>query len=326
MKLSIIVAVYNTEAYIEKCILSIYNENRLSLNDFEVIVVNDGSTDNSPDIVNHLQKTFSNLFLINKENGGQSSARNIGFSLAKGEYIYCLDSDDFIHGNMLKHLFEEIYNDLLDTLIISSYKIDDRQNIIYDYTLKNYSKMKKPITGIEFITQYVVSGSMYRYFYRTSIIKDNNLKLIEGIYHEDEEFIIQYLVHAKKIAYNNKPFYNHVYRSNSTVNNKDGRHRRKLIHDIIVVLDSLNSLIQSNINNKLLVKGVLKKRNQLALSVLLRMREERFDREIFLYFLDILRFKGYYPLKLDQLKYKQKAAGVLINQYFLLKLLFIKKK
>src|SRR5690606_24862994 len=84
MKLSIIIALYNTEKYIEKCIRSIYLNNTLSLNEFEVIVINDGSTDNSQIIVEDLKNDFTNIILINKENGGQSSARNIGFKIAKG--------------------------------------------------------------------------------------------------------------------------------------------------------------------------------------------------------------------------------------------------
>src|SRR5690554_1785104 len=96
MKLTIIIALYNTEQYIEKCIRSVYLNNKLPLSNFEIIVINDGSTDKSQNIVENLQIEYSNIILINKENGGQSSARNRGFKIAKGKYIFCLDSDDFI--------------------------------------------------------------------------------------------------------------------------------------------------------------------------------------------------------------------------------------
>ena len=85
MRLSIIIPMYNAENYIERCVNSVYRQG-LSLSDFEVIIINDGSTDNSAKIVGVLCQAYTNLFLLNKRNGGQGAARNIGIEKAKGDY------------------------------------------------------------------------------------------------------------------------------------------------------------------------------------------------------------------------------------------------
>lgn len=112
IKVSIIVPVYNVEDYIEECIDSIVNQ---TLKEIEIIIVNDGTKDNS---IKKIEKYLSDprVVLINKENGGLSSARNAGLKLAKGEYISFIDSDDFIELTML----EDLYNNSEDSEIVFS--------------------------------------------------------------------------------------------------------------------------------------------------------------------------------------------------------------
>lgn len=102
IKVSVIIPVYNVEDYIEKCLESVVNQ---TLKEIEIIVVNDGTKDNS---MKKIEKYFSDsrIKIINKQNGGQSSARNAGLAISKGEYISFIDSDDFIEEKML----EELYN------------------------------------------------------------------------------------------------------------------------------------------------------------------------------------------------------------------------
>ena len=102
-KVSVIVPVYNTSNYLEKCITSLLNQ---TLQDIEIIMVNDGSLDNSREIIEEFQKKDNRILLFNKENGGQASARNLGLSKATGEYVAFLDSDDYISPVM----YEQLYN------------------------------------------------------------------------------------------------------------------------------------------------------------------------------------------------------------------------
>ena len=106
IKVSVIIPVYNVEDYIEKCLDSVVNQ---TLKEIEIIVVNDGAKDNS---MKKIEKYFSDsrIKIINKQNGGLSSARNAGLKIAKGEYISFIDSDDFIEEKMLEDLYSENEN------------------------------------------------------------------------------------------------------------------------------------------------------------------------------------------------------------------------
>ena len=111
MKLSIIVPLYNVEKYIEKCILSLVNQD---FRDYEIIVVNDGSPDESANIVNELKIKYPNVLLFHKENGGLSSARNFGLEKAKGEYVWFVDSDDWIEPDIISLLYKHVKESNLD--------------------------------------------------------------------------------------------------------------------------------------------------------------------------------------------------------------------
>ena len=103
--ISIIVPCFNNEKYVEKCLDSI---NQQSFKDFEVIIINDGSTDNSKEIIEHFIKTKPNYHLINQKNMGVSTARNNGLKLVKGEFVCFVDADDYIESNYLKELYKAI--------------------------------------------------------------------------------------------------------------------------------------------------------------------------------------------------------------------------
>ena len=103
-KLSIIITVYNKEKYISRCIESALNQN---IDNYEIIIVNDGSTDNSHNIIKkYVEKYPDKINYINKENGGVSSARNIGLKASKGEFITYIDGDDYANINS----YDEVYN------------------------------------------------------------------------------------------------------------------------------------------------------------------------------------------------------------------------
>lgn len=312
MKLSIIIALYNTEKYIEKCIRSIYNKSTLKLRDFEVIVINDGSTDKSQTIVENLMREFPNIQLINKENGGQSSARNIGFDLAKGDYFFCLDSDDSIEANRLEEMLNYCSEFDLDILSFNFIRISE-SNLLLPRGKENYKTIESVLTGGEFLNKFSISGSMWRYFYRTALIKKNKLSLIEGIFHEDEEFVIQVLSYAKRVKYVAIPFYNYLTREDSTVNNKALEHRVKLLNDIITVAESLNIRLLDLNEGEATFKGVAKKKEQLMVSVFLRMKKEKIPKSETKIIIESLKNKGLYPVKIRYSNYKFKMASVLLN-------------
>ncbi|WP_433895717.1 glycosyltransferase family 2 protein [Sphingobacterium mizutaii] len=321
MKLSIIIPLYNTEDYIEKCILSIYSNLVFPLSDFEVIVINDGSRDRSEEIVDKLTREYSNLILINKENGGQSTARNIGFKLAKGDYIFCLDSDDFVDNKILFQALNYCIDKNLDIMPIFHRIFDENYNVLP--TKKDlYPVFENIISGGEFLNTYVVSGSMWRYFYKKEIIVSNSLYLTEGIYHEDEEFIMKFLSYSRRVAYPRFLVYNHIVRSNSTVNRRDKTHRIKLLNDILKVIEHLNKHKEQFEKNTQTYLGLSKKVEQLAISLFLRMKQDKLNRCEVENFINKLEVIGMFPLKSKHLNYKFRIAKTILNNRFLRQLYF----
>lgn len=312
MKLSIVIALYNTELYIEKCIRSIYEGNPLDGKDFEVIVINDGSTDNSKVIVESLLDEYANLKLVNKENGGQSSARNIGFDMAGGTYLFCLDSDDFIDAKALCEALEYCCINELDMLPISYAMYDDKLGRLPDKK-DLYPVIDRPISGGEFMDKFVIAGSMWRYIYKLDIMRKYSLKLTEGIFHEDEEFVMKFMSYANKISYQRHQVYNHVVWAGSTVNKKDAGHRRKLLGDLIAVIKNLDAHRTSFDKISLTHKGLSKKIEQLCVAVFFRMKSDKLKYEETELYTDALCELGLYPLKTNYLSYKFRIVAALFN-------------
>ena len=122
MKISVIVAAYNAEKYVAETLESIGNQ---SIDDYEVIVVNDGSSDGTIEILRDYEKRFHNMSVIDKENGGPSSARNAGLDRAKGEFVYFFDADDILELDALEALYERAIERHAD-LVIAKYDIFNR--------------------------------------------------------------------------------------------------------------------------------------------------------------------------------------------------------
>lgn len=127
-KLSIIVPIYNVEKYLPRCIESILNQ---TFREFELILINDGSTDNCKEICEKYKKIDSRIIVVNKKNGGVSSARNFGIDISRGEYIGFVDPDDFIDANMYEILFNTANSYNSDMVICDYYKVSE-------YDIKKY--------------------------------------------------------------------------------------------------------------------------------------------------------------------------------------------
>ena len=202
-KISIIVPVYNVEQYIEKCLDSLVNQ---TLQDIEIIVVNDGSKDKSKE---KIKKYMNKIKYFEKENGGLSSARNYGMEYATGEYIAFLDSDDYVEKNM----YEEMYNlakkenaDLIECDFIWEWKNGKKR---YDKRRKYKDKremLKKPRTVA------------WNKLIKRNIIERNNIKFLENLIYEDLDFYYKLMPYIEKISYINKYFVHYTQRKDSISN------------------------------------------------------------------------------------------------------------
>lgn len=205
---SAIIPVYNSEQFLEECIESLRNQ---TLKEIEMIFINDGSTDNSLEILNKYEKIDSRIKVINQNNSGPSVARNIGIEVATGEYISFIDSDDWIDKDMYKMMYEVARDNNSDS-IICDMKMVDKEKELYIKGI-TYSKYKYNRNEIEDkIFKELLSNSQFNSMankiYRTSIIKENNIRLDKNIYYaEDWLFNMEFFKISKNIFYINECFY-----------------------------------------------------------------------------------------------------------------------
>ena len=214
-KVSVIVPVYNSCEYIGSTLDSIINQDFSS---FELIVIDDGSTDNSLEIIKEkLSKSTISYEIIHQENAGVSCARNVGIEKASGEYLVFVDSDDYITGNHLS----ELYNGETDFSLIQFIKKDGDKLSTPDH----YSK--RSMSCDEFIKKELkmeIYFNFWQLMYKASIIKDNNIRFSpDVIYGEDIEFALKALIYGKDIAISNEVTYYYIQHSESAIKTSEYR-------------------------------------------------------------------------------------------------------
>ncbi|WP_330112129.1 glycosyltransferase (plasmid) [Cetobacterium somerae] len=213
VKISIIIPVYNSEQFLEKCLNSVLNQ---TLKEIEVIVVNDGSTDSSYKI---MKKIIDNrLILINKKNEGVSSARNQALKLVKGKYVLCIDSDDWIDSRYLEDVYLKAEEENLDVVVTNYYY--DKQNKSHYMTDLEISE-KEIISGEEYIKIFFeksLKGFNWNKLIKSSLFINNKIYYSKEIkMMEDTLFLIKILKNSKKIGKLNKGYYHYLqHETNAT--------------------------------------------------------------------------------------------------------------
>lgn len=221
-KVSIIVPVYNTEKYLEKCLNSLVKQ---SLDDIEIIIVNDGSTDNSEIIINKFKQDYPNkIVYFKKENGGLSDARNYGLTYANSEYVGFVDSDDYVELNMFEKLYtsaKEKNADLVECNFIWEYP--NKTKIDYGF---NYLNKK----DFFLFGRVMVCNKLFK----TSIIKNNNIVFPKSLNYEDIEFFYKLIPYINNYYLIDAVFYHYMQRENSIINNQN-----KKTADIFIILNNI---------------------------------------------------------------------------------------
>ena len=223
-EISIIVPVYNVEQYLENCIESILNQ---TFKDFELILVDDGSTDNSGKICDIYEKKDSRIKVIHKNNGGLSSARNAGLDIACGKYIGFVDSDDSIHPRMYEILYDLIKKYESDISCCNYKKIYD----IFKDEYENVNSLEViEMSNIEAIKNLYDKGIGVKLviacnkLYRKNLF--DNIRYKVGRIHEDEFMAHRILYNSKKITYVDNELYYYLQREGSTMSKKS--YKRKV--------------------------------------------------------------------------------------------------
>ena len=226
-KVSVIIPVYNTEPYLCECLDSIINQ---TLKDVEIICINDGSTDSSLTVLNDYAERDSRVAVISQENKGQSAARNEGFKIATGEYIYFMDSDDVLSLNALEILFNHAVKDKTDIIYFGAdvfYETEELKKLHSNYP--NYYKRKAayPLiySGLDLFNQMMQHGdfkpSPCLQFINADFLRKNSIFFAEGIIHEDNLFSFLCCIQADSVKYLDNELFHRRVRSNSTMTRKE---------------------------------------------------------------------------------------------------------
>lgn len=221
-KISIIIPIYNAEKFLDKCLKSVIGQ---TLEDIEIICINDGSTDGSLTIVQKFAAQDTCIKVISQNNKGLSVSRNIGLSMAKGKYVGFLDADDYIDSDFYAKLYQSAEQENAD-IAAASIELcgkDETKSIIeYDRYIVSSDKTEKFL--LLGIPEY---NYVWNKIYRLDFLTNHNLLFKENIYYEDIIFSIQVIYFSHKIVCVPQVKYHYQYNENSIVNTTDADEQKK---------------------------------------------------------------------------------------------------
>ncbi|WP_339316210.1 glycosyltransferase [Oceanobacillus sp. FSL W7-1304] len=244
--ISIIIPVYNVEEYLQECLDSVLHQ---TYKNIEIIAINDGSSDNSLEILKTYALKNENIKIISQENSGQSVARNKGIKIATGKYIYFLDSDDYILPETFEHLIGTMEENNLDLIRFVAEPFADGLDIKLDkkqYNFNNFINPNKIYNKEEFLKLNLLtySASPVLYIVKKDVLTKKNILFKPGIVHEDDLFNVEVFLNSTVTMYDPTSYYKRRYRPNSTMTTKSIEGRKKSFDSRCIILDELNILLE----------------------------------------------------------------------------------
>ena len=225
--ISIIIPVYNVAQYLPKCMDSVLAQ---SWADFEVICINDGSTDDSLAVLEKYSALDSRIRVVSQDNGGLSAARNTGLNLAQGDYVLFIDSDDWIEPDTLKILSESLSGE--DIVCFNGRRYLEAKG---EYEKHDSVAFEEGITGWEYYSRHALEPRQFAFvcvvlrLYRRSFLLDCGLKFSEGIYHEDNMFTPLACYYAKRVKVIPDCLYDYRVRDNSIMATRSIKHNKDML-------------------------------------------------------------------------------------------------
>lgn len=222
-KVSVIVPCYNAEKDLRRCLDSLFSQ---TLKDLEIVIVNDGSKDQTETIIQEYQEKYGNkiVYLPLKKNQGLGNARNLGMKHASGQYIGFVDSDDYVDPAMFQTMYEEAKRtdaDLVECDFIWEYPNKEREDVGQSYEVGKEMLKKVRVMACNKI-------------YKATMLKKSKCQFAVGLKYEDILFTYQYVPYVQKVAFVRLPFYHYVQRENSLAN-----HQTIRVREIYFVLEQV---------------------------------------------------------------------------------------
>lgn len=225
MKVSIVVPVYKVEKYLRKCLDSLINQ---TIDDYEIILINDGSPDNSQQIIDEYKARYPEMIkTLLIDNGGQGRARNFGIDMAQGDYIGFVDSDDWVDVTM----FEKLYN---------AAKANDADLVLCDCVACREDGGREYMNTSVYDDPMCVSGSVWNKLFRRDTIGD--VRFASGVWYEDLPFALKLMLQSKKTAIVSEGLYFYRVSPASTMRNNNAKKNL----DIITIMEDIRSFMESN--------------------------------------------------------------------------------
>lgn len=310
MKISIIIAAYNVEKYIKKCIDSCLVQG-VPGTDYEVIAVNDASTDNTLSI---LQAYENKIKIVNHEsNRGLGASRNSGLAAAKGNYIWFIDGDDFIETAQVQSILTELKSSELD-MYCMNYHITDENGMV-KRTAYPTEKKTQMWAATSYYEQFKMNSYTWQYIFRKEIFLEHNLLFKQSINMQDSEIMPKIIFYSKSVKYLNIVAYNYVQHEFSFTNTNNFEKRLRYFHSIIEVNKSLGLFkIEIKDKNQALAKAIGEKQISLHEVVFNHVLFFTYEKAGFQKIINLLKQNNLYPLQ-HRATGKMKLLKTGLNNY-----------
>ena len=324
IKLSIIVPVYNVEAYLAKCLDSLLCQD-IAEDEYEIIIVNDGSTDGSPLIAQQYAENHIQIQVITQQNKGLGGARNTGMKVAQGECLLFVDSDDYIQTNSLGYLLARFSENKLDVLRFNYIAVDESGSTFQKRKSELYSKVysEEVVSGEVFLSEHLGWACyVWVYLFDKEFIRRNKFIFNEDIYFEDVEWLVRVLLKAQSVQSIDIPIYYYLQRSGSITKSTQLEKKHKIVSDQLYIIRFLKSKIDTTEQKKvqLWCKGMISLTFMSLFAFVENELPQRKKELIKLFYLE-----KFFPLKSYKFTCKQTRNLLLINTSPLLYCYFKRK-
>lgn len=274
MKISFVIPCYNMELYLEECIDSLLNQ-QLLISEYEIIIVNDESKDSTLKIANEYAEKHLNIKVVDKKNAGVGAARNSGYDIAKGNYIYFLDPDDYIANNTLSTLLKIAEDNSLDILTFSSKSVVSKPYPISDNIEQFNAANLKVHDGITYIANRKHKNEIWWYIINREFMKGTNIRFIEGKWMEDAILTSQLFCEAKRMAHVCLDTHRYRILPTSAMRNKSREHYNKVIYDNAnaahVFAELISKVPQEHENARACIKRLKTRQQSFVFFLLVRL-------------------------------------------------------
>lgn len=244
IKLSIIIPVYNVVQYLAKCLESLIDQD-VPAESYEILIINDGSTDDSLSIADDFSEKHRNVRVISQENGGLSAARNRGIEEAQGKFLMFVDSDDYLVPASLGDLVRRMTTDTLDVLRFNYQSVDEAGLVIPKTAAGTFAvdMDETVVDGKVFLTRRL-GWACYApmYIIKTKIFAEGDLFFKPGILYEDAEWLPRLLLRAERVSSVDQVVYNYLRRTGSITKPTDDANKVKAVRDRLALISSLQDL------------------------------------------------------------------------------------